>query len=86
MAVTSWWSLVRKAVIAAMAAATMVAVAGQATAVADVTNNVAVCHSTEVSGVETDNCVGNPTAANGPDESWNQVLVRPRLWLGIGIG
>ena len=84
MAVMSLWSLVRKAAIAATAAATMLVFAGQATAVADVTNQVAICHSTDEAGVETDNCVGNP-AYHPPDYGY-QVWVEPRFFIGIGIG
>ena len=64
----------------------MIAVAGQGTAVADVTNHVARCHSTVENGVETDNCVGNPNVANGPEGSWNQVWVEPRLFFGVFVG
>lgn len=84
MAVTSLWSLVRKAAIAVTAAVAMMVLAGQGTAAADVTNHVARCHSTVVAGVETDDCVGNATAAN--DGSWNQVWVEPRLFFGLGVG
>ena len=84
-------NLVRKAAIATTAAVALVAfiamvtVAGQATAAADVTNHVAVCHSTEVSGVDTDDCVGNPAADSVPDPGY-QVWVEPRFFLGLGIG
>ena len=85
MAVTFLWSLVRDAGIVATTAAAMVAVVGQGTAAADVTNHVAVCHSTDVAGVETDNCVGNPGYDNSLN-GWPQVWVEPRFWFGIGIG
>lgn len=72
--------------LAAMAAlVALAATAGQATAAADVTNHVAVCHSTEVSGVDTDDCVGNPAADSVPDPGY-QVWVEPRFFLGLGIG
>jgi hypothetical protein len=86
MAITSLCGLAHKAAITTTAALALTTLTGPATADADVSNNVAVCHSTDVSGVETDDCVGNPAADNAPDQSWNQVLVRPRLWVGLGIG
>ncbi len=79
------WTLLSKAAIAAAAALAAVAVSSQATAVADVTNHVAVCHSTVVSGVETDDCVGNPAADNVPGPGY-QVWVEPRFFFGIGLG
>lgn len=80
MAVTSLFRLAT-----ATAAAAMVAVSSQATALADVTNHVAKCHSTDVAGVESDDCVGNPAADNVADPGY-QVWVEPRFFFGLGIG
>ena len=73
----------RKGVLVAIATAAMFVLASEASAAADSTNPYAICHSTVVSGVETDTCVGNP---NGPpDGPGYYVTVRPRFFIGIGF-
>lgn len=67
-----------------MAATAMFVLTSEASAAAETTNPFAVCHSTMVSGVETDTCVGNPT---GPPEGPGYgVTVRPEFRIGIGLG
>lgn len=74
----------RKGVLIAMAVAAMFVLANEASAAADSKNRVAVCHSTMVSGVDTDTCVGTPNGAPaGPGE---YLIVEPRLQIGIGLG
>jgi hypothetical protein len=76
---------IRSAVLVAAAVATMFGVGVDASAVADPSNDIATCHSAVISGVDTDTCVGNPNA-DGPSGPGYNVIVRPRIFFGIGAG
>jgi len=76
---------VRGAALVAAAVAAMFGMAVDASAAADPTDDIVSCHSTVVSGVDTDTCVGNPNA-EGPSGPGYNVIVRPRIFFGIGAG
>jgi hypothetical protein len=78
--------LVRSAVLITIATAAMFCAGIDANASANPTNQIAICHTTESAGVDTDTCVGNPAVDDASPDSGPNVIVRPRLWIGIGAG
>jgi hypothetical protein len=76
---------VRNAALVVVAVAAMFGAGVDASAAADPSNDIATCHSAVVSGVDTDTCMGNPNA-DGPSAPDYNVIVRPRIFFGIGAG
>ena len=86
MLVTTWVTRPRTAQLLALAAgAAVFALGGASGPVADSADRGVVCSSDVVSGVEVDNCVGNPNADTTTDAPGYYPEVVPEFRFGLGF-